>query len=95
MDPDQISYNTAVSASQTFGRWELAVHTLDSMIDGNVSPDGITYSAAISSCEKGLKWQLAVFLLASMFEQKLPANEDHYPFKGLLRGFPFCNLRKH
>jgi pentatricopeptide repeat domain-containing protein 1 len=69
--PNQISYNAAISACEKAGEWQQALTLLSLMPEVMVVPNEITYNAAISACEKGYQWQLALNLLSLMPEARL------------------------
>ncbi|CAE8735702.1 unnamed protein product [Polarella glacialis] len=71
-------YNTAISACEKAGHWQLALHFFSSMPDLKLAPNKITYSATMSACEKAGQWQLALSLLSRMPEMRVVQDEITY-----------------
>jgi pentatricopeptide repeat protein len=56
LDPDVISYNSAITSYEKCEQWERALNMLLAMWSYTLEPDGISYSVAISACERGEQW---------------------------------------
>jgi pentatricopeptide repeat domain-containing protein 1 len=57
LEPDNITYSSAISACEKGGQWQQALALLDQMPEKGVTANVITCNAAISACEKGGKWR--------------------------------------
>ncbi|CAE7034713.1 unnamed protein product [Symbiodinium sp. CCMP2592] len=66
VSPTGASYNTCISALQSSGNWQLALHFLHVMGTADIPAGVIAYSSCISCCEEAGRWQLALQLLHSM-----------------------------
>ena len=61
-----ISYNTAISACEKSGEWQIAVQLFQEMSGCRLDHDVKSYGSAISACEKGGEWSQALYLLQQM-----------------------------
>ena len=59
MEPNVISYSSAISARSKGQQWEQA-------LSSRLEPNVISYSSAISACSKGQQWEQALSLLSEM-----------------------------
>ena len=50
----KVSYNSAISAVEKGGQWQLALNLFHSMSAAKLLPDVISYNATISSCDSEL-----------------------------------------
>ena len=50
INPDVISFNTAISACANGGQWEKALNLLQELMNRGIEPDIICFNAAISAC---------------------------------------------
>ncbi len=64
--PNVTSYNSAISASERGGQWQLALGLLVGMRHNDLLKDFINCSSAISAGEKGGQWQHPLGLLVAM-----------------------------
>ena len=53
LEPDVISYNSAISACEKGQQWQQALMLFSEMGQQHVVPNVVTHNAAISACEKG------------------------------------------
>eukprot|EP00439_Symbiodinium_sp_Y106_P051266 s368_g6.t2 len=71
LQPDEVSFGTAVTACEKGGQWELALSLL-ALLDQQRQPGNqVIYNAAISACEKGGEWEQAMRLLSGFPERRL------------------------
>ncbi len=56
LEPNVISYISAISACSKGQQWEQASSLLLEMRRSQLEPNVISYSSAISACEKGQPW---------------------------------------
>ena len=75
---DQISFNSAISATEKAGQWEQAVQLLVAMSEESINPDTISFNAAISACARPGEWQIALALAASMDKRGIARDEITY-----------------
>ncbi|CAE8629729.1 unnamed protein product [Polarella glacialis] len=67
-----IHYNSAISACQKAGQWQMSLSVLNVMMpETRVVPDQISYNSAISACAKTGQWWQALILLGNMPEAKI------------------------
>ncbi|CAJ1390413.1 unnamed protein product [Effrenium voratum] len=66
-----LTYNSAVSACEEGGNWELALALMAEMQEVVLRMDIITYNSAISAAEKCGRWQEAVALLSELRGKEL------------------------
>ncbi len=59
VNPDVITYSSAISACEKGGQWQRALDLLARCESAGIKPNVITYNSAISACEKGRQWQRA------------------------------------
>ena len=63
MQPDVISYSSAIRACEKAGRWDMALCLVEAMPSRSLEVDLICWSSTISACEKSGCWELAICLL--------------------------------
>lgn len=68
VQPNEFTYNQAITACGNGGAWRWAIYLLKAMPKMGVSPDVISYNAAIGACARGKQSELAVVLLREMTE---------------------------
>ena len=71
LEPDVISYNSAISACEKGQQWKQALSQLLEMWTPQRTPDVINYNSAISACEKGQQSEQALSLLLEMWTSHL------------------------
>ena len=69
VQPDLLTYNSAVTACEKTWEYALTVHST-SCSSGSL-PDSIGFGAIINACEKGMQWQAAIVCLRMMHEDRL------------------------
>ena len=75
LTPDEISFNSAISAAEKAGQWEHAIQLLLKMSAEATAPSTISYNAAISACAKPGEWEAALALAAVMDETGVTCDE--------------------
>ena len=78
LEPNVISYNSAISACSKGQQWEQALNLLSEMRSSWLQPDVISYHSAISACDKGRQWEQALRLLLEMRSSRLEPNVMSY-----------------
>ena len=63
LEPDVISYNSAIAALGKSGRPDEAVQLMKEMPSRGLSADGITYASALSALANSGLWEEALALL--------------------------------
>ena len=57
IEPNEISFNTVISAAEKGDHWEHALLIVEAMPAAGVRGDVITYSSLIRACERGASWE--------------------------------------
>eukprot|EP00434_Breviolum_minutum_P020182 symbB.v1.2.017798.t1/scaffold1394.1/size200789/21 len=73
---DGILMNSAISAAEKGGRWDVALQLLGEFEERQLKKTEITYTAAISACESSSKWEAALAVFVEMIRD-LPGYSDH------------------
>ena len=64
LEPNVVSYNASISASEKGSQWGQALVLLrEMMFDRRLESDVVSYNASISASEKGSQWGQALVLL--------------------------------
>ena len=66
LQPDVISFDTAMSACDKAEQWQPAIELLMKLREASVKEDPVTCSALVSACVKGEEWALALWFIAHM-----------------------------
>ena len=66
MEPDTVSYSSAISACGNRAKWERTVVLLDEMRRWHVELDVISFTASVTACGKDEQWESALRLLDVM-----------------------------
>ncbi len=74
LEPNVISYNSAISACEKGQQWEQALRLLLEMRSSRLEPNVMSYNSAISACEKGQQWEQALIFVAR--DAELPARAE-------------------
>ena len=74
LEPNVISYNSAISACEKGQQWEQALRLLLEMRSSRLEPNVISYNSAISACSKGQQWEQALIFVAR--DAELPARAE-------------------
>lgn len=61
-EKDLTGFNSAISACQRRGEWQLALSLMAEAWDAELQLDEISYNAAMAACGKGQEWQMALEL---------------------------------
>ena len=62
LQPNLVSFNSAISSCEAAGEWQVAVSLLESIGSSPYQADLLTYNSLISASGKSEQWQLALFL---------------------------------
>eukprot|EP00913_Durusdinium_trenchii_P026345 g24720.t1 len=77
LQPDVISFSSAISSCERAAAWQHAVRVFDQMLQAQIQADALSYSAVISACEKGGHWQHALIFsinASSTEKEKIPSD---------------------
>ena len=69
---DIITYNSAISACEKLGQWQIALGLMTSMSSSATVPNMVTLSSAISCTVQAGKWQEALRLYKILVESEMP-----------------------
>eukprot|EP00439_Symbiodinium_sp_Y106_P062580 s5128_g9.t1 len=69
VQPDLLTYNSAITACEK--TWECALTVHSTSCSSGSHPDSIGFSAVINACEKGMQWEAAIACLRHMHEDRL------------------------
>ncbi|CAK9006243.1 Pentatricopeptide repeat-containing protein At2g31400 [Durusdinium trenchii] len=71
--PDDITYNSVITACEKGGMWTLALHFFAKM-QNRLKPNSVTYQGVLSACERESQWETALaFLTLLISRQELPS----------------------
>ncbi|CAE8633602.1 unnamed protein product, partial [Polarella glacialis] len=77
--PDEISYNSALSALEKGHKWPEAIGILSlTMPQRGATPDEISFNSAMSACEKNGQWQMALSMMLRMPRVRLTPDSITY-----------------
>ncbi|CAE8612218.1 unnamed protein product, partial [Polarella glacialis] len=83
LEPNVVTYSSAISACEKGQRWAWACWLLQEMIGRQLEPNVVSCSAAISACGEEGQWHMALVLLAKMEASGPEPNE--FSFNAAIR----------
>ncbi|CAE8642214.1 unnamed protein product [Polarella glacialis] len=75
LEPDEISYNSAITACGRGQQWQVAVRLLRVLLKSKLRASVVSYSAAIDACGTGSAWEQALQLLPAVHVGAVAASE--------------------